>query len=306
MTSAIPSTATPSPSTPSSTHATAGVVANEPFLLLEPDTGSSYVVSADGKGARKQKGLGVFDPDRLVGLTFGTVLQVGAKRVAILRPTLADLSATIARKAQIITPKDASRILFELGIGPGDRVFESGIGSAAATVALAWAVGDTGAVVAQELRDEFAQWARDNLQRAGLASRVRIFVGDTSQGLAGHVTADVAAAGPFNAALLDLPEPWAALPHLVPVLAPGATVACYSPQVSQLEECVRAMRAAGFVQVRALETIERGWETKERGSRPSFDGLGHTGFLVFGRWLGQPEPGVAARHGATAATSPET
>ena len=43
-----------------------------------------------------------------------------------------------------------------------------------------------------------------------------------------------------------------------------------------------------FAGVRQLELIERAWEVKERGSRPSFEGLGHTGFLVFGRWLGPP------------------
>lgn len=265
-------------------HGVRAVVPDERFILLEPDTGHSHLVHADGKGARKQKGLGVFDPDRLVGTPYGTILKVGAKQVAVLRPTVADLAATVLRKAQIITPKDASRILFELGIGPGDRVFECGIGSGAATVSLCWAVGAAGRVVAQELRQEFADWARENLQRAGLDDRLTVVVGDLSTGLAPGVT------GPFQAALLDLPEPWAAIPHLVPQLDAGANLACYTPQVSQMEETVRTLRAAGFVQVRALELIERGWEVKERGSRPSFDGLGHTGFLVFARWLGSPAP----------------
>ena len=80
---------------------------------------------------------------------------------------------------------------------------------------------------------------------------------------------------------------------VVPVLAPGATVGAYVPQVSQMEQAVRGLAAAGFVDVRCFELIERGWEVKERGSRPAFDGLGHTGFLVFGRWLGNPVvPGV--------------
>lgn len=256
------------------------------FILFEPDTAYAHLVHADGKGARKQKGLGVFDPDRLVGTPYGTVLQVGAKVVAVLRPTQSDLAATVARKAQIITPKDASRIAFELGLAPGDRVFECGIGSAAATVSLAWAVGDRGRVVAQELRQEFADWAMQNLQAAGVDGRVEVHVGDIAAGLA----PGVAAAGPFNGALLDLPEPWAAIPILLPHLAPGATVACYTPQVSQMEETVRRLRAEGFVAVRALELIERAWEVKERGSRPAFDGLGHTGFLAFGRWLGSPRP----------------
>lgn len=255
-------------------------------LALEPDTGAAYLLHLDGKGTRKEKGMGIVDPDRLAGTAYGTVQVVGAKRVALLRPSLPDLVATLQRKAQIITPKDASRIVFEMGVGPGDRVLESGIGSGAATIPLCWAVGPTGRVVAQELRDEFADWARANLERAGLAPRLRTAIGDLTQGLAPGVAAD----GPFQAVLLDQPEPWLALPHVVPVLAPGARVACYTPQVSQMEQAARTLERLGFAQVRCLELIERGWEVKERGSRPSFEGLGHTGFLVFARWLGAPAP----------------
>jgi tRNA (adenine57-N1/adenine58-N1)-methyltransferase len=257
-------------------------------LALEPDTGAAYLLHADGKGTRKEKGLGIVDPDRLVGLPYGTVQQVGAKRVALLRPALADLVQTLQRKAQIITPKDASRIVFELGVGPGDRVLESGIGSGAATMPLCWAVGPTGQVVAQELRAEFADWARANLERAGLAERLATFIGDLTQGLAPGV------AGPFQAVLLDQPEPWLALPHVLPALAAGARVACYTPQVSQMEQAARTLQQLGFAQVRCLELIERGWDVKERGSRPSFEGLGHTGFLVFARWLGSPVPPPAS------------
>ncbi|HEX2066149.1 MAG TPA: tRNA (adenine-N1)-methyltransferase [Candidatus Thermoplasmatota archaeon] len=262
----------------------AAIQAGDRVLALEPDTGATYLLHADGKGARKEKGLGIVDPDRLVGLPYGTVQMVGAKRAALLRPALPDLVGTLQRKAQIITPKDASRIVFELGVGPGDRVLESGIGSGAATLLLAWAVGPDGLVAAQELREEFADWARGNLERAGLAARLRTFIGDLTQGLA----PGLAEAGPYQAVLLDQPEPWLALPHIVPALAPGARVACYTPQVSQMEQAAKALHGLGFAQVRCLELIERAWEVKERGSRPSFEGLGHTGFLVFARWLGGP------------------
>lgn len=258
------------------------VRAGDRVALVEPDTGFVHLVHLDGQGARKQKGLGVFDPARLEGLRHGARATVGAKQVVVLRPDLADLSATLLRKAQIITPKDASRIVWELGVGAGSRVLESGIGSGAVTLPLLWAVGPAGEVVAQELREEFADWARDNARRAGLDARLTVRIGDLTAGLADGI------AGPFDACLLDQPEPWKALPNVVPVLAPGARVACYTPQVSQMEETVRTLERLGFAQVRALELIERGWEVKERGSRPSFEGLGHTGFLVFARWLGPP------------------
>lgn len=259
----------------------ATIQAGDRVLLLEPATGRRHLVHLDGGGARKDKGLGVFDPARLEGTPWGGAVQMAGKDLIALRPTLPDLIATLRRKAQIIQPKDASRIAFELGVGPGDRVLESGIGSGAATMALLSAVAPGGEVVAQELRDDFAEWATGNVERAGLADGLTVTIGDLTEGLADGVH------GPFQGCLLDQPEPWKALPHVVPVLAPGATVVAYCPQVSQMEKAAKAMQENGFTSIRCMELIERPWEVKEFGSRPSFDGLGHTAFLVMGRFLGQ-------------------
>lgn len=262
------------------------VAVGDRILALDTQTGHRWLLHADGNGARKEKGLGVLDPGMLVGRRWGDEVQIGTKLVRLLRPTLPDLVETLRRKAQIITPKDGSRIVFELGIQPGDRVLESGIGSGAATIPLCYAVGPAGRVVAQELRDEFADWARDNLVRAGLGDRLEVHLGDLTLG----VNPAVAAAGPYQAVLLDQPEPWKAIPLLVPLLDAGAHLASYCPQISQMETTWRTLQEAGFVELRCMEIIERGWEVKERGSRPSFDGLGHTGFLVFARWPGPVRP----------------
>src|SRR5688572_17712168 len=143
-------------------------------IAFERDTGFRHLLVADAGGARKHKGLGIVDPGRWIGSAWGTRLRVADKEVVLLRPTLPDLTATIARKAQVILPKDASRILFELGVGPGDRVLESGIGSAGLTIPLCWAVGPSGKVVVQELREEFADWGRANVEKAALGDRLEV------------------------------------------------------------------------------------------------------------------------------------
>ena len=236
------------------------IATGDRLIAAEPATGHRWLLLA-GQGILKEKGLGIVDTDALVGLEFGDHRTYGAKDIVLVKPSLSDLTGTLRRKAQIITPKDASRIAYELGIGPGDRVLESGIGSGAATMALAWNVGP-GKVVVQELRDDFAQWAKDNLERAGLGDRVEVHIGDLTQSVAAGVQ------GPFDAVLLDQPEPWAALPNVVPLLAPGARVACYSPQVGQMEKVARTMTELGFSDVRCMELIQRDWVIRERGSGP--------------------------------------
>ena len=253
---------------------TASIAAGDRVLLFDAASGERWLVDAGEAGARARKGLGVFDASRLVGSAWGDAVEVAGRRLHLLRPTAADLHATVRRKAQIITAKDASRIAFELGVGRGDRVLESGIGSAATTVVLAGLVGD-GRVVVQELRDDFAAWGRANVDAAGVGDRVDIHVGDLTEALVVD--------GRFDACLLDQPEPWRALPHVLPALVSGARVAAYCPQVSQMEATARCMRDLGLADVRCLELLERTWEVKERGSRPASEGIGHTAFLVFGR-----------------------
>lgn len=41
-----------------------------------------------------------------------------------------------------------------------------------------------------------------------------------------------------DAVVLDLPEPWLALHHVVRVLKPGRSVCCYSPCMEQVGRCI--------------------------------------------------------------------
>jgi tRNA (adenine57-N1/adenine58-N1)-methyltransferase len=268
------------PSVDGNTTPIAGAIqVDDRVVLFEPETGHSWLIHVE-PGARKEKGLGIMDPGRLVGLAWGSEFEAAGKQLRAFQPDLPDLISTLRRKAAMILPKDAARLIHGLGVGPGSRVLESGIGTGASCVALAWAVGPTGSVVVQELREDFVEWASKNLERAGLGDRVTSHLGDLTEALAPGI------GGPFSAVLLDQPEPWLAIPNCVPVLAPGARVACFCPQVSQMEQVVGAMDAAGFVDIKCLETIEREWLVKERGSRPDHNGLMHTAFLIFGRFVG--------------------
>jgi tRNA (adenine57-N1/adenine58-N1)-methyltransferase len=83
--------------------------------------------------------------------------------------------------------------------------------------------------------------------------------------------------------VLDLPEPWEVLPSARTALEPGGYTATYTPTYNQLERTVRALRSAGFDDVRAVELLERPIHVGDGGTRPEFEMLGHTGFLASGR-----------------------
>jgi tRNA (adenine57-N1/adenine58-N1)-methyltransferase catalytic subunit len=245
------------------------------LLALDPDwEGASRFLLKVGDGASRVAGLGVVDTGRLVGAEPGIVLTLGSRRFAAVRPDLTDLSSLVRRKAQIILPKDAAQIVMGAAIGPGCRVAEAGVGTGALTIVLAWAVGPGGTVYSYDIREDHLEWGKGNVTRAGLAGRVRFSLADITQGID---------AQGLDAVVLDMPEPWKALPAALAALAPGGRVAAYTPTVHQMEATVTGMRAAGLIDVEAMEVIVRPWHVVERSVRPAYDTLAHTAFLVFGR-----------------------
>ncbi|HWG91750.1 MAG TPA: tRNA (adenine-N1)-methyltransferase [Candidatus Thermoplasmatota archaeon] len=220
--------------------------------------------------------LGVLDLSRVAGVEWGSEFAHGGKSYRLIRPTTPDLLKGFARKAQIIMAKDASRILYECGVKPGDRIVEAGIGSAFLTAALAQAVAPTGRVYVTEIREDFAEWGLNNLRLAGLDKYVEVRLGDVTQGI--PVT-------DADAVILDMPTPWEAVPHARAALRAGGAFCAYTPNVSQMEATYRALEEHGFQEIRCFELIEREWTVGERGSRPNMESLGFTAFLTFARKL---------------------
>jgi tRNA (adenine57-N1/adenine58-N1)-methyltransferase len=243
------------------------------LVYLLDDQGRRYWVNLRG-GMIRVSGLGVLDGDRMMELDSGDIHEVGGSRFIIMRPGVPELMDSLERGAQIITPKDAETIVFRLSLGCGQTVLEGGVGSGALTLALLNAVGERGKVISVELRDDFAKAASRNVERAGLPGEWELVRGDVRE---------MEMEGRVDAAVLDIPDPWNALDSLRKAIRPGGRLCAYIPNVNQLETTVRSMREAGLVEVHAMENIQRNMEVHEGGVRPSFEMLGHTGYLAFGR-----------------------
>ncbi len=256
----------------------ADVIAAGDVAALVDEAGDRHLVrvpAGDAAALERVRGLGVFGLSKLAGLRWASRLAHGNKSSLLLPPGTTDLVRGLARKAQIVLPKDAARIVLECGTRAGSAVVEAGIGSGALTTVLARAVAPTSRVITFEVREDFAAWGIDNLRRAGVDHLVDVRIGDATQGFPAIVSAD--------AVVLDVPDPWNAVEHAKRALRPGGFFAAYSPLVSQLEATQVALGRAGSAEVRSLELIEREWIVGERGSRPSFEMLGHTAFLTFAR-----------------------
>jgi tRNA (adenine57-N1/adenine58-N1)-methyltransferase catalytic subunit len=221
---------------------------------------------------------GVVPHDLIVGSREGTTVHssMGVGLLA-LRPTMRDFVLKMPRGAQVVYPKDLGAVLVRADVGPGAAVLEAGTGSGSLTIALCRAVGEGGAVVSYEVREDFHRTAAANVEAffGKLPLQLDLRLGDVR---------DVAASEDrFDRVVLDLPEPWAVLPALDRVLEPGGILCTYLPTTNQLQQCVLTLRAAGFIDVESVEVLERTWHVEERSVRPDHRMVAHTGFITVGR-----------------------
>lgn len=221
--------------------------------------------------------------DDLIGADEGVEVtsSKGYKLVAY-RPRLVDHVMQMPRSTAIIYPKDLAAILLWADVYPGATVFESGVGSGGLTTALLRAVGPQGRVIAYEARPEFIQRARENVEAFhGEAPNLTIHQRDVYEGIAERG---------LDRVLLDLPEPWQAIPHAAEALRPGGFLCAYSPSTTQVQATVEALRAHGFGDIESLETLYRPWHVQGQSVRPVQQMVGHTGFLTFARRLSALAP----------------
>ena len=104
--------------------------------------------------------------DDLIGRPEGSVItSAGGTAYVALRPLLADYTVSMSRGAAVVYPKDAAQIVGLADVFAGARVLEAGAGSGALTCWLLRAVGESGLVVSYERRPDFAEVARQNVER---------------------------------------------------------------------------------------------------------------------------------------------
>ena len=242
-------------------------------IVLIDETYRKYIISTDDK-TDKYKGIGVIDPKIFIGKRYGEQIEIGNKKFWILEPSLQDKLQGLKRKAQIILPRDAAHILINCSIESGKIVFEAGIGSGSLTIALATAVAPNGKVISCDNREDFINHAIKNLTNSDLYKYVEIKNKDVTQGIEEK---------DLDAVILDIPNPWEVVIHAWNSLKPGGYLCTYSPLISQVEQTVKEIKKCNFIELKTFENIQREMVISEYGTRPSFDMLGHTGYLTFAR-----------------------
>jgi tRNA (adenine57-N1/adenine58-N1)-methyltransferase len=266
--------------------------------LTDPKGRQNLVVLQPGKSFHTHRGS--LAHDDLIGCPEGSVVRSsGGTPYVALRPLLADFTIAMTRGAAVVYPKDAAQIIAMADIFPGARVLEAGAGSGALSCWLLRAVGEAGLLVSYERRADFADIARQNVERffggphpawqlrAGDLADMAAATGTAASGVAASgAAASGAADDPFDRVILDLVAPWEYAGTCARMLIPGGVICCYVSTVTQLSRTVETIREQGsFDEPAAWESLTRSWHVDGLAVRPDHRMIGHTGFLVTARRL---------------------
>ncbi len=245
-------------------------------VLLFDSKARRYLVTLTA-GGEFHTHTGPVRHDDLIGKEEGARVRstLGSRYVAV-RPTLAEVVLKMPRGAQVIYPKDLGPILILADVFPGAKVFESGLGSGALSMALLRA----GAIVTgYELRPDFAGRARANVASylgAGALDRYHVELRDAYDG--------IAATG-LDRAVLDLPEPWRVVKAAEEALRPGGILVSYLPTITQVATLRDALDRSAFGLAETVEILQRSWHVEGQSVRPDHRMVAHTGFLTAARLL---------------------
>ena len=218
--------------------------------------------------------LGRLFHDDIIGRNVGGWYRTDKSHTLLaVRPTLGDFVRQMPRGPQIIYPKDLGNIVNFADIFPGATVVEGGLGSGALTAALLRAVSNTGQVITYEIDETVLPKAMRNIERVTPdTSNLEVKVRDIYQGIDERN---------IDRVVLDVPEPWQAVPGIGDALVMGGIMPSFVPTILQVQKLVLALGEDGrFQMIESLETLLRTWHVTERSVRPDHRMIAHSGFLT--------------------------
>jgi tRNA (adenine57-N1/adenine58-N1)-methyltransferase len=198
---------------------------------------------------------GHFHHDDFIGKPFGCKIRSRNNRgygfVFLLKPTPELWARSLVHRTQIVHELDASMIVFYLNLRPNQVVCESGTGSGALSHCLMRSIAPNGTLHTYEFNQQRAETAAAEFAKHGVSHLVTVHHKDVcgKHGPGGFDRPQVS----VDAVVLDLPEPWLAVPFAAYCIKPNGRLVSYSPCVEQSQQAILALKKSGFHSIRTME-----------------------------------------------------
>jgi len=203
----------------------------------------------------------------------GDVLKLKNKEFVVMNPDSQFFNEISGRATQAILPFDASYIIYTAGIVPGKHIIEAGVGTGSLSYSILNAIGNEGKLITMDVNKNTIDIAKNNIEKF-----IPINNWETTSG---DIRSDTLI-GMYDAAILDIPDPWNAIENLKKYIKPGGYIVTYSPNFNQAEKNVMAMKSFKFYALETVELIKRNIIVRENATRPDNNIIDHTAFISIG------------------------
>lgn len=241
--------------------------------MILDERGKKYILKP---GEEFQSDLGIIKADVLDNAQIGDEVKSHLDHAfKIVKPNVNDFIDLMDRRCSILIQKDIGQVLAHTGLGAGSRVVDAGTGAGAIALNFGNVVGETGHVYTYEIREDFAEVAKKNIDNFGITN-IEVKNKNIKDGIDEE---------DIDLIFLDLPKPFEIFEDVMDTLNVGGWLAVYAPYIDQAEISYRIAKKLGFYDIEIIELLERGLEVRTHGVRPKTRMVGHSGYLVFARKL---------------------
>lgn len=241
--------------------------------MILDERGKKYVLN---EGEDFESDLGILSAETLAEAKIGDEVKSHLDRsFKIVKPNINDFIDLMERPCSILIKKDIGTVLAYTGLGAGSRVVDAGTGAGAIALHFGNVVGDAGKVFTYEIREDFSKVARRNIENFGI-DNIEVKNKNIKEGIDEDN---------IDLVFLDLPKPYEIFEDVYDCLNLGGYLVVYAPYINQAEISYRVAKKLNFYDIEILETLERGLEVRQRGTRPKTRMVGHSGYLLFARKL---------------------
>ena len=241
--------------------------------MILDERGKKYILKP---GSEFQSDLGIIKAEVLDNAEIGDEVKSHLDHTfKIAKPNINDFIDLMDRRCSILLKKDIGLVLAHTGLGAGSRVVDAGTGAGAIALNFGNVVGFEGKVFTYEIREDFAEVAKKNIDNFGITN-IEVKNKSIKDGIDENN---------IDLVFLDLPKPFEIFEDVKKALRLGGWLAVYAPYIDQAETAYRIAKKLGFRDLTILETLEREMEIRPQGTRPKTRMVGHSGYLVFARKL---------------------
>ena len=134
--------------------------------MILDERGKKYILK---EGQEFQSDLGIVSAEVLSDAEIGDEVKSHLDHsFKIVKPNVNDFIDLMDRRCSILIKKDIGTVLAYTGLGAGSRVVDAGTGAGAIALHFGNVVGETGMVYTYEIREDFSEVAKRNIETFGI------------------------------------------------------------------------------------------------------------------------------------------